>query len=229
MVTILIAEDEKNIQLLLSEHLKAKYNLKFANNGIEALEILHSEQIDLLLTDVIMPGMDGFELICQIHSEGFTLPTLILTAKQSFSDKRTGFSLGTDDYLTKPFNCEELQWRIESLLRRARISSEKRIQIHDVILDEDTYQIRKNDILLELPKKEFELLYKLLSYPGMIFTKTQLLDSIWGYESDSTEDTIKTHISRLRNKLTAFTEFQIVTVKGLGYKAMLGGNDEKTE
>jgi len=121
--------------------------------------------------------------------------------------------------MTKPVNYEELTWRINALLRRAHIASERRIVIGPVVLDSNTYTVSRGEQVLELPKKEFELLYKLLSYPGQIFTRNQLLDDIWGFDSESGEDTVKTHISRLRNKLRSIEEFRIITIKGLGYKA----------
>lgn len=222
MATILIAEDNDNIRLLISERLKPFYTILLASDGIEALEVLESKHVDLLLTDVMMPGMDGFELIKEIRQNGFKLPALILTAKQSFNDKRIGFSIGTDDYMTKPVNYEELHWRIDALLRRADITNQRKIVMGETVLDEATYTLSKASCSIELPKKEFELLYKLLSYPGIIFTKSQLLDDIWGFDSDSSEDTVKTHISRLRSRVSDFTEFQIITIKGLGYKAVLG-------
>ncbi len=159
----------------------------------------------------------------RLREDGNQIPVLLLTAKQAFEDKREGFSSGIDDYMTKPVNFEELRWRLEALLRRARIASERQITIGGVTLDQRTYTLTRQAEVLELPKKEFELLYKLLSYPGQIFTRNQLLDDIWGFDSESGEDTIKTHISRLRNRLRDVTEFRIVTIKGLGYRAEITG------
>lgn len=224
MATILIAEDDKSIQLLVAARLKSNYTVICANDGQEALEIIESQRIDLLIADIMMPRMDGFCLVKTIREDGFTLPVLMLTAKQSFDDKRTGFFSGTDDYMTKPVNYEELHWRIEALLRRARIASENKIALGNVVLDSTTYTVKGSEQVIELPKKEFELLYKLLSYPGQIFTKNQLLDDIWGYDSESAEDTVKTHISRLRNKFQDVEEFKIITIKGLGYKAEITGD-----
>lgn len=221
MTTILIAEDEKNLQILMEERLKHYYTIITANDGAEAMDILLSRHIDLLITDVMMPEMDGFQLLKTIRQDGMNLPVLILTAKQSFSDKQTGFIFGTDDYMTKPVNFDELHWRIDALLRRANISSQSIIRIGDVTLSKNSYTISKGSITIELPLKEFDLIYKFLSYPGMIFTKNQLLDEIWGYDSESNEDTVKTHVSRLRNKLAGFQEFKIITIKGLGYKGIL--------
>lgn len=218
MAKILIAEDEKNIQLLLQAQLKPYYQTLTAKNGEEALELLENEHIDLLITDIMMPKMDGFELIEALREEGFSMPVLMLTAKTAIGDKRTGFKTGADDYLTKPVNYEELLLRVEALLRRANISAERQLVIGHTTIDETSYTVTDGTLSLELPKKEFELLYKFLSYPGQIFTRVQLLDEIWGYDSDSGEDTIKTHVSRLRKKCANFAEFSIVTVKGLGYK-----------
>ncbi len=229
MATVLIAEDDENIRLLVTARLKSKYTVVCAEDGLEALNIIESQKIDLLIADIMMPRMDGFQLVQTVRKNEFTLPVLMLTAKQSFDDKRTGFSSGTDDYMTKPVNYEELQWRIEALLRRARIASENKIVVGNVTVDLSTYTVTSGDLVTELPKKEFDLLYKLLSYPGHIFTKNQLLDDIWGYDSGSGEDTVKTHISRLRNKFQEIDEFQIITVKGLGYKAEIrGGNGNES-
>ncbi|MGN6712599.1 response regulator transcription factor [Anaerocolumna jejuensis] len=221
MATILIAEDDINLQLLMAERLKHYYTILQANDGSKAMDILLSKHVDLLITDVMMPEMDGFQLLKTIRQDGMKLPVLILTAKQSFSDKQTGFIFGTDDYMTKPVNYDELHWRIDALLRRSNIASERIIRIGNVTLDEASYTISKDSTTIELPPKEFDLIYKLLSYPGMIFTKNQLLDEIWGYDSESSEDTVKTHVSRLRNKLGTFEEFDIVTIKGLGYKGIM--------
>lgn len=221
MATILIAEDERNLQILMCERLKPFYTIITADDGNQALDILINKHIDLLITDIMMPGLDGFNLLKTIRQDGLTLPVLILTAKQSFQDKHTGFIFGTDDYMTKPVNFDELHWRIDALLRRSNIASNRIIQIGTLLLNEASYTIEKGSTKLELPPKEFNLLYKLLSYPGMIFTKQQLLDEIWGYDSDSSEDTVKTHISRLRNRLSDFKEFDIITIKGLGYKGVI--------
>jgi len=221
MTTILVAEDEKNVQLLISARLKPHYQVVCADDGKAALAILERQHIDLLVADVSMPRMGGFELIQTIRRRGNMLPVLILTAKQTTHDKRQGFSSGTDDYMTKPIDYEELQWRIKALLRRARIFSENRIQVGPVTLDSTRSSLATPEGEIALAPKEFELLFKLLSYPGQIFTKAQLLEEVWGDAFASGEDTIKTHVNRLRNKLTSVVEFSLVTVKGLGYKAEL--------
>lgn len=222
MATILIVEDNKNTQLLTAARLKPYFEIVCADDGEKALEVIYNKHVDLIVADVMMPNMDGYELLRRLRSESYDIPVVLLTAKQEFEDKRQGFDSGTDDYLTKPVNYDELLLRINALLRRSRIASARKICIGSLVVDSSAYCVSCAGEVIELPKKEFELLYKLLSYPGKIFTKAQLLDEIWGFDSTSYEDTIKTHINRLRTKLRDCTEFEIVTVKGLGYKAQLG-------
>lgn len=219
VATILLVDDDASMRLLTTARLKHQFTVIPARDGVEALEVLARQPADLIIADVMMPRMDGYTLVKTLRERGNQIPVLLLTAKQSFEDKREGFSSGIDDYMTKPVNYEELVWRLNALLRRSRIASERRIVVGPVVLDSSTYTVTREGEALELPKKEFELLYRLLSYPGQIFTRNQLLDGIWGYASESGEDTVKTHISRLRNKLRHIPEFRIVTIKGLGYKA----------
>jgi DNA-binding response OmpR family regulator len=219
MTTILVVEDDRNTRLLTVARLKPYFEVFSSSNGLEALDILYAKHIDLIVADIMMPDMDGYELLKTLRQDKNNLPVLLLTAKQAFEDKREGFSLGTDDYMTKPVNYEELMWRINALLRRSRIAAEKRIVVGSIIVDSLTYTVVTHGQTIELPKKEFELLFKLLSYPNIIFTRRQLLDEIWGIDSESGEDTIKTHINKLRNKFKDVNEFEIVTIKGLGYKA----------
>lgn len=219
MATILIVEDDRNMRLLTSARLSNTYTVFSACDGMEALEQIHKGGVDLVISDIMMPRMDGYELLKTIREEGYTMPYLLLTAKESIDAKQQGFELGTDDYMTKPFSSDELLWRVAALLRRANIAENKRIVIGKTVVDSDKYAVYTDTQYIEFPKKEFDLLFKLLSYPDRIFSKAQLLDSIWGYTSDSGEDTIKTHISRIRNRLSGIEEFQIITIKGLGYKA----------
>jgi DNA-binding response OmpR family regulator len=219
MATVLIVEDDKNTQLLTTARLKPYFNLVCANNGQEALDIIYKTHVDLIVADIMMPEMDGYTLLKTLRSEKIDTPVLLLTARHSFEDKRKGFSSGTDDYMIKPVDYEELLWRVNALLRRAKIANEKKIVLDSITIDSATYSVISGGESTVLPKKEFELLYKLLSYPGVIFTRTQLLDEIWGFDSESGEDTIKTHINRLRNRFVNCTEFEIITIKGLGYKA----------
>ena len=228
MANVLIVEDDKNTRLLTAARLKPYYTVLTACDGEEALDLFYKQHVDLIVADIMMPNMDGYELVRTLRSYHQDVPVIMLTAKDAFEDKRLGFSTGTDDYMTKPVNHEELLWRIEALLRRAKIHADKRIIIGAVTADSSNYTVSRADTAdsIELPRKEFDLLFKLLSYPDVIFTKNQLLEDIWGYETDSDENTIKTHISRLRNKFDSWKEFQIVTVRGLGYKVTLSVSDK---
>jgi len=222
MATILIVEDDRNMRLLTAARLGAKYTVLSACDGLEALELVHRGGIDMIVADIMMPRMDGYELLRCIRGEGRDMPFLLLTAKETIDDKQRGFSLGTDDYMTKPFSADELLWRVAALLRRANIAQSKKLVIGEVTVDSEKYAVYNNSEYIELPKKEFELLFKLLSYPDRVFTKEQLLDSVWGVNAESGEETIKTHVSRLRARLKNITEFGIITIKGLGYKADIG-------
>ncbi|MDO5547404.1 MAG: response regulator transcription factor [Eubacteriales bacterium] len=219
MANILVVEDDRNMRLLTSARLSDTYTVVTACDGLEALHIIHKGGIDLIVADIMMPRMDGYQLLQTIRSEGYATPYLLLTAKETLSDKQLGFSLGTDDYMTKPFSSDELLWRIAALLRRANISQDKKILLGQVTIDSEKYAVYTDSQYIELPKKEFDLLFKLLSYPDRIFSKEQLLDSIWGRNSESGEETVKTHISRIRSRLADIDEFRILTIKGLGYKA----------
>lgn len=219
MATILVVEDDRNMRLLTAARLSDRYTVISACDGMEALEYIHKGGIDMIIADIMMPRMDGYALLKTVREEDYTIPFLLLTAKESLDDKQQGFSLGTDDYMTKPFSSDELLWRVEALLRRANIAQSKKIEIGSVTVDSDKYAVYSNQDYIEFPKKEFDLLFKLLSYPDRIFSKEQLLDSIWGVNAESGEDTVKTHISRIRNKLKNIRQFGIMTIKGLGYKA----------
>ncbi|MBR2806362.1 MAG: response regulator transcription factor [Oscillospiraceae bacterium] len=219
MAKVLVVEDDRNMRLLTSARLSDMFSVVTAADGAEALDLIHGGGIDLVVADIMMPRMDGYELLKTVRDEGYTIPFLLLTARESLDDKQMGFSLGADDYMTKPFSSEELIWRVTALLRRANIAQSKKIEVGPVTVDSDRYAVYTDSLFIELPKKEFDLLYKLLSYPDKIFSKEQLLDSIWGVNAESGEDTVKTHISRLRNRLQDIDAFSIVTIKGLGYKA----------
>lgn len=219
MATILIVEDDRNMRLLTSARLADLYTVVTACDGLEAMDALHKGGIDLIIADIMMPRMDGYDLLKNVRNEGYTTPFLFLTAKETLDDKQRGFSLGTDDYMTKPFSSDELLWRVGALLRRANIAQNKRIEIGSTVVDSEKYAVYNDAEYIEFPKKEFDLLFKLLSYPERIFSKEQLLESIWGMNAESGEETIKTHVSRIRNRLKNITDFSIVTIKGLGYKA----------
>lgn len=218
MIKVLIVEDDSSTRLVTKLYLKNEYHILEASNGLEGLEILEHNRVNLIIVDVMMPHMDGYEFAKQLRMVDKTIPILLLTAKKDWQDKKKGFALGIDDYMTKPVNYEELLWRVRALLRRAQINSEKKIMVGDVIVNEDSNMVIRGEEHITLPKKEFELLFKLLSYPNKVFTTSQLLDDIWGYESDSDETTVRTHINRLRKRFAGYQEFGIVTVRGLGYK-----------
>ena len=221
MFRILIAEDDPSTARLLSAILKRDgYEPLTAADGVEALEMLDHNHIDLLLCDVMMPRMDGFALTKAIRDSGCMLPILMLTAKDMPQDKHTGFIVGTDDYMTKPPDRQELLLRIRALLRRARIVDEHKITVGDVELDYDTHTVRRGHDAQVLPPKEFNLLYKLLAYPEKTFTRLELLDEIWGMDSESDDKTVNVHINRLRTRFYDWPEFEIQTVRGIGYRAV---------
>ena len=221
MFQILVAEDDKNTRRLMEAVLKEHgYHPILACDGLEALKLLDTQHVDLVILDIMMPGMDGYEFTRQLRATDYTLPILMVTAKQLPEDKRKGFIVGTDDYMTKPVDEEEMILRIRALLRRAQIVNERRITIADVCLDYDSLTVSRGDESQTLPRKEFYLLYKLLSYPGKIFTRIQLMDEIWGMESQSDDNTINVHINRLRKRFEDYPEFTIETIRGLGYKAV---------
>lgn len=221
MANILIVEDDKNVRLLLEMRLRHKYNTVCADGADGALDALEKGGVDLMITDIMMPVTDGYSLVETIRSRGYDTPVIMLTAKNALSDKGRGFAAGCDDYMTKPVNFEELIWRIDALLRRYKISNEGKIMIGEVVADAATFTVSRGDIKEELPTKEFRLLFLLLSYPGKIFTKENILDSVWGYASESDESTVRTHINRLRKRFETFEEFEILTIRGVGYKAVI--------
>lgn len=221
MIRILIADDDKNIRLLFKAVLEgAGYQTLTAENGREALEIMEHQHIDLVVLDIMMPQMDGYEFTRTLREADNNLPILMVSAKQLPADRRQGFLVGTDDYMTKPIDEEELLLRIRALLRRAKIASERQIRLGDVVLDYDTLSVTRGEESVVLPQKEFLLLYKLLSYPGKIFTRIQLMDEIWGTESDTGWETVTVHVGRLRKRFQDWPEFEIESVRGLGYKAV---------
>ena len=221
MFQILVVDDDQNTRLLLKAVLQAEnYSVHTAENGEEALEVMDREHIDLVVLDIMMPKMDGYEFTKLLRESDNNLPILMVSAKQLPADKQKGFLVGTDDYMTKPIDETEMLLRIKALLRRARIANEHRIVIGDVVLDYDSLTVSKNGEKQELPQKEFMLLYKLLSYPGKIFTRIQLMDEIWGADSDTGWETVTVHIGRLRKRFEGWEEFEIVSVRGLGYKAV---------
>ena len=221
MFQILVVDDDKNTRRLLQAVLENDgYKVFTAENGEEALDVMDRQHIDLVVLDIMMPKMDGYEFTSTLREGSNNLPILMVSAKQLPSDKKHGFLVGTDDYMTKPIDEEEMLWRIKALLRRARIANERRIVLGNVILDYDSLTVSRGNEVQELPQKEFLLLYKLLSYPGKIFTRIQLMDEIWGADCDTGWETVTVHIGRLRKRFQNWDEFEIVSVRGLGYKAV---------
>ena len=221
MFQILVVDDDKNIRRLYRAVLEdAGYGVHTAANGEEALAVMDREFIDLVVLDVMMPKMDGYEFTRVLRENRNELPILMVSAKQLPQDKKKGFLVGTDDYMTKPIDEEEMLLRIRALLRRARIASERRIEVGNVVLDYDSLTVTRGSQVQELPQKEFLLLYKLLSYPGKIFTRIQLMDEIWGADSETGWETVTVHVGRLRRRFEGWSEFEIVSVRGLGYKAV---------
>ena len=221
MFQIMFVDDDKNTRMLLKAVLEAEnYTVFTAENGEDALSVMDANHIDLVVLDIMMPRMDGYTFTKALRESNNNLPILMVSAKQLPSDKKHGFLVGTDDYMTKPIDEEEMLWRIKALLRRARIASERRIVVGNVILDYDSLTVSRNGEVQELPQKEFMLLYKLLSYPGKIFTRIQLMDEIWGADSETGWETVTVHVGRLRKRFDGWDEFEIVSVRGLGYKAV---------
>ena len=221
MFHILVVDDDKNTRMYFEAVLKNNnYTVTVAKNGEEALCVMDKEHIDLVVLDIMMPKMDGYEFTRTLRECDNNLPILMVSAKQMPADKNRGFAVGTDDYMTKPVDQDEFLYRIKALLRRARIANERRIVVGDVVLDYDSLTVTRGDEVQELPQKEFLLLYKLLSYPGKIFTRIQLMDEIWGAESETGWETVTVHVGRLRKRFEGWQEFEIESVRGLGYKAV---------
>lgn len=221
MFHILIVDDDKHTRQLFCAILENEnYTVSTASDGEEALDVMDHEHIDLVVLDIMMPHMDGYEFTKALREVEENLPILMVSAKQLPADKKKGFLVGTDDYMTKPIDEEEMLLRIKALLRRAKIVNDRKIEIGDVVLDYDALTVTGHGTTQELPQKEFMLLYKLLSYPGKIFTRIQLMDEIWGTDSDTGWETVTVHIGRLRKRFDGWNEFTIESVRGLGYKAV---------
>jgi len=221
MFRILVVEDDENTRKLMCAVIKKSgFTVLEAADGVVALELMDVEHVDLVVLDLMMPEMDGYELTRQLRFAWDKLPILMVTAKHDPVDKHKGFLVGTDDYMTKPVDEEEMILRIKALLRRAQIAIEKKLIIGDVVLDYDALTVVRRDEKHALPQKEFMLLFKLLSYPDKIFTKIQLMDEIWGMESETDNHTLNVHVYRLRERFRSWKEFEIVTIRGLGYKAV---------
>lgn len=222
MINILVVEDNEQLRKLMVIHLsRAGYNVFESGNGVEALKVLEDVAIHLIIADIMMPKMDGYELTGELRSAKITIPVLMVTAKETLEDKRKGFKTGADDYMVKPIDFEEMLLRVEALLRRSNLSGEHILAAGASALDSETLMVNTDTQSITLPQKEFYLLHMLLSYPKKIFTRQSLMDEIWGYESETDPRTVDVHIKRLREKFLNSEDFEIETVRGLGYKAVI--------
>lgn len=222
MNKILIIEDNENLARIYKSMLTKNYfDVFITSDGQQALDLLEKIYVDLIITDVMMPNIDGFEFASLMRDAGLEVPILMITARDSLEDKKRGFKLGVDDYMVKPIDLDEMVLRVEALLRRAKIAHTKQLNINQTTLDQNSYTVSFLEQQITLPQKEFQLLYKLLSYPDKIFTRQQLMDEIWGLDSDTDERTIDVHIKRLRDRFIDNLDFEIVTVRGLGYKGVV--------
>ena len=221
MLKILIAEDDRELRQLFSHVLiKNGYTVKGVANGKEALDAMDVEYYDMIITDIMMPEMDGYELVRTIRESGNTTPVMMITAKDAFDDMRRGFISGTDDYMVKPVNVNEMVLRVGALLRRAQMINDRRQTIGGTVLECDSLTVTYNGESSILPQKEFMLLYKMAAFPGKIFTRHQLMDEIWGYDNESDTHTVDVHIGRLRERFRDNEDFKIVTIRGVGYKVI---------
>ena len=221
MLKILIAEDDGELRQLFSHVLtKNGYTVRGVSDGQEALDAMQGDYFDLIISDIMMPRVDGYELVSRLRSAGNQTPVLMITAKDAFDDMQRGFLSGTDDYMVKPVNVNEMVLRVSALLRRARMINERRQVLGSTVLECDSLTVNTGAETFNLPQKEFMLLYKMASYPGKIFTRQQLMDEIWGYDSDSDTHTVDVHIGRLRDRFRDSADFKIVTIRGVGYKVV---------
>ena len=221
MMKILIAEDDRELRQLFTHVLtRHGYTVTGVSNGQEALDAMDRDFYDLIITDIMMPVMDGYELVRQLRNVENTTPVLMITAKDAFDDLRMGFQFGADDYMVKPINVNEMVLRVQALLRRAQMINDRRQTIGDTVLECDSLTVITGGQSMVLPQKEFMLLYKMAAYPGKIFTRQQLMDEIWGYDSESDSHTVDVHIGRLRDRFRDNRDFKIVTIRGVGYKVV---------
>lgn len=226
MFRILIVEDDKNLRKLITTYLKKNEYITYeATNGLEALDIMDTNYIDLIISDIMMKEMDGYELTKSLRDANYTIPILLVTAKSTIADKKEGFLLGADDYMVKPINMEEMLLRVKVLLKRANAANETKLIIGNLVLDYKQMSVTYKGKNYQLAQKEFQLLYKLLSTPDTIFTRQELIEEIWGLENDSDYRTVDVHIKRIREKLQDINEFEIVTIRGIGYKGIINKKD----
>ena len=221
MLKILIAEDDRELRRLFAHVLiKNGYTVKEVANGKEALDAIDNEYFDLIISDIMMPVMDGYTLVRMLRDAGNNTPVMMITAKDAFDDMRLGFLSGSDDYMIKPVNVNEMVIRVQALLRRAQMINERKQTIGSPVVECDTFTVTSNEGTMVLPQKEFMLLYKMASYPGRIFTRQQLMDDVWGFDSESDTHTVDVHIGRLRDRFKENKDFKIVTMRGIGYKVV---------
>ncbi len=222
MFKLMVVEDDLSLNKLMTTILTKKgYNVVSFDNAVNALDYFYDNVVDLIVSDIMMPRMDGFEFASNVREINKTVPMLFVTAKGAIEDKSKGFGIGVDDYMVKPIDINELVLRVDALLKRAKISMEKKLIIGNTVLNYDEYTVFKNGEEITLTNKEFLLLFKLLSYPNRTFTRTQLMDEIWGMDSDSYERTVDVHITKVRERFNDCEDFEIITVRGLGYKAVI--------
>ena len=221
MFKILIAEDDHELRQLFQHVLtKNGYTVVGVSNGEEVLRAMDASYYDMIISDIMMPKMDGYELVRALREAGMTIPVMMITAKDAFDDMRLGFLSGSDDYMVKPVNVNEMVLRVGALLRRAQMANERRQVIGGTVLECDSLSVHTGDETMTLPQKEFMLLYKMVSFPGRIFTRQQLMDDIWGYSSETDTHTVDVHIGRLRERFRDNPDFKIVTMRGVGYKVV---------
>ena len=222
MFNVLVVEDDKNLKKLMITYLKKNNYTTFeASNGVQALDIIDKQYIDLVISDIMMPEMDGYELLNELRTSNYEIPIMLITAKSDIRDKKQGFILGADDYMVKPIDMEEMVLRVSVLLKRVKSANKRKIILGDLIIDYDQLSVTKHGKVYNLAQKEFYLLYKLISSPNTIFSRQELIEEIWGLESESEYRTVDVHIKRLREKLSDIKEFEIVTVRGAGYKIII--------
>ena len=221
MLKVLIAEDDRELRRLFAHVLiKNGYTVKEVANGQEALDAIDGNYYDLIISDVMMPILDGYQLVRMLRNAGNNIPVLMITAKDAFDDMRFGILSGADDYMIKPVNVNEMVLRVGALLRRAQMINERKQTIGNTVLECDTFTVTTKSEVISLPQKEFMLLYKMASYPGRIFTRQQLMDDVWGYDTESDSHTVDVHIGRLRERFRDNSDFKIVTMRGIGYKVV---------
>lgn len=221
MFDILVAEDDFKLNRIYCSALQdADFHTFAAYNGEEAMELVAEHPMDLVISDIMMPGIDGYTLTKHLRNEFPEMPILMISAKEGYEDKRDGFLAGIDDYMVKPVDLNEMLLRVQALLRRSKIVTDRKLTVGNTVLRYDSYSAEFDGKTVEIPQKEFLVLYKLMSYPGRTFTRRQLMDEFWGWESDSEERTVDVHINRLRERLRDCRDLRIDTVRGLGYRGV---------